>query len=423
MTDLDSAGSATAPADDIERAGVLRAGMVRAIAAWHEQVGLPLPSRVREVLLRVPRHLFTPGVSLEQAYADESIVTKRNVDGIDISAVSAPKAISGMLAQCGDLTGARVLEIGSGGCNAAMLRELVGPAGEVTTVDIDAEVVARARACLDRAGYGNVRTLRVDGEFGVPEHAPYDLIMITVGAWDVAPAYREQLVEGGLLVLPLRTRGLTRSWALRRRGDRLESVSQIMCGFVPMQGVGAHDIRSVQLHEAGVTLMLDELGPVDTDGLGEALDSPRAEVWSGVTIDRHEWFADQDLWLLTMPEFCRLVATQDAVDQDVVRPSWRIATPALAAGGSLAYRARFRLVDEARGLYEFGTCGHGPDGARLAERLAEEIRVWDRDHRGGPGPTLTVLPLGDAPAGETPDGFVLKKRHSALVMSWPGTDR
>jgi len=423
VTDLHGANSATASADGAARAGALRAGMVRAVVAWHEQVGLSLPQRVEEVLSRVPRHLFTPGVSLEQAYADESIVTKRNADGIDISAVSAPKAISGMLAQCGDLTGARVLEIGSGGYNAALLRELVGPAGEVTTIDIDPEVVTRARACLDRAGYDDVRTLCVDGEFGVPEHAPYDLIIITVGAWDVAPAYREQLVEGGLLVLPLRTRGLTRSWALRRRGSRLESVSQLMCGFVPIQGAGAHDIHSVQLHQAGVTLMLDELDPVATDSLAEALDSPPVEVWSGVTIDRHEWFADQDLWLLTTPEFCRLVATQEAVDQGVVRPSWRIATPALAVGGSLAYRARFRLVDEASGLYEFGAYGHGPDGKELAERLAEQIRIWDRNHRGGPGPTLTVLPLGNAPAGKVPDGFVLKKDHSELVMSWPGTDR
>jgi protein-L-isoaspartate O-methyltransferase len=52
-----------------------------------------------------------------------------------------------------------VLEIGSGGYQAALLRELAGPHGSVTTLDIDPDVTGRARACLDRAGYGDVRTL------------------------------------------------------------------------------------------------------------------------------------------------------------------------------------------------------------------------------------------------------------------------
>ena len=60
----------------------------------------------------------------------------------------------------------------------------------------------------------------------------------------------------------------------------------------------------------------------------------------------------------------------------------------------------------------------GPHGAQLAERLAGHIRDWDRDHRGGPGPVLTVHPAG-TPADGLPSGHVLNKRHSTIVLSWP----
>jgi protein-L-isoaspartate O-methyltransferase len=73
-----------------------------------------------------------------------------------------------MLAQLDIRPGQSVLEIGSGGYQAALLRELTGPDGSVTTVDIDSEVTGRARACLDLAGYRDVRTLCADGEHGGP---------------------------------------------------------------------------------------------------------------------------------------------------------------------------------------------------------------------------------------------------------------
>jgi protein-L-isoaspartate(D-aspartate) O-methyltransferase len=56
----------------------------------------------------------------------------------------------------------RVLEIGSSGYNATLIAELVGPNGEVTTVDIDPEVVTRTRDCLAAAGYHGVHVVEAD---------------------------------------------------------------------------------------------------------------------------------------------------------------------------------------------------------------------------------------------------------------------
>jgi len=368
-------------------------------------------------LRTVPRHLFTPGLALTRAYQDESVITKTNERGVNISAVSAPSSVAGMLAQLGVYPGQSVLEIGSGGYNAALLQELVGPHGSVTTLDIDAEVISRARVCLDQAGYGDVRTVCADGEFGAAGYGPFDRIIVTAGAWDVPPAWTDHLAPGGRIVVPLRTRGLTRSWALEREGRHLVSSSHMMCGFVPVQGAGEHRGRSISVDGAGVGLWADELADVDGEALAGVLETVRAEAWSGVTAVKGEPFDDQDLWLLTLPDFCQLTASQDAIDHGLVNLSWRFGTPAVAGGGSLAYRARLRPVDDERTVFEFGACGHGPHGAELAERLAGQIRTWDRDHRAGPGPVLTVHPA-DTPAEELPDGYVLRKHHTTMVLSW-----
>ncbi|MGH3801261.1 MAG: methyltransferase domain-containing protein, partial [Pseudonocardiaceae bacterium] len=190
----------------------LRGAMVDEVIVDREWVGV-VPPEVEAALRTVPRHLFAPEVPLEQAYADRSIVTKRTESGNPISSVTAPSTQAMMLGQLQVQPGQRVLEIGSGGYNAALLRELVGPGGSVTTLDIDQEIVDRARACLATAGYRDVRVVCADGEFGAAEYGPFDRIIVTAGTWDIPSAWVEQLAEGGRLVVPLRTKGLNLSWA------------------------------------------------------------------------------------------------------------------------------------------------------------------------------------------------------------------
>ena len=61
---------------------------------------------------------------------------------------------------------------------------------------------------------------------------------------------------------------------------------------------------------------------------------------------------------------------------------------------------------------------HGPDAEKLADRVAEQIRTWDRDHRSGPGPRFEAHPAG-APDEQLPEGLVIDKRHIRLTVSWP----
>ncbi|GIF01536.1 methyltransferase domain-containing protein [Paractinoplanes rishiriensis] len=76
--------------------------------------------------------------------------------------------------------GSRVLEIGSGGYNAALLTEVVGPTGTVVSVDIDEDVVDNARRALAQAGYPQVRVEHADGDNGYADGGRYDAVIVTV---------------------------------------------------------------------------------------------------------------------------------------------------------------------------------------------------------------------------------------------------
>ncbi|WP_344679650.1 methyltransferase domain-containing protein [Saccharopolyspora taberi] len=160
----------------------------------------------------VPRHVFAPGEPLKRSYAAKTILqTKRDEHGVPISMISAADIQAMMLEQAQLAPGMRVLEIGSGGYNAPLIAELVGDTGQVTTVDIDSDVIERTRRYLDTAGYNQVQAVVADAAEGVASNAPYDCIIATTSAWDIPPAWTDQLAEGGRLVVPLRMRGLTRS--------------------------------------------------------------------------------------------------------------------------------------------------------------------------------------------------------------------
>ncbi|MEV6928131.1 methyltransferase domain-containing protein [Dactylosporangium sp. NPDC051485] len=198
--------------------------------------------------------------------------------------------------------GSRVLEIGSGGCNAAMIAELVGPTGRVVSLDIDADVVAAARSALAAAGYPQVKVVHTDGEHGFAPGGPYDAVLVTVETSDVPPAWTDQLAPGGTLVTPVRMRAHTRSLTLERDGDLLVATGSLQCGFVSMQGHGRDPIRRIPLRGDDAVLGLDDPATeVDADALRAALDGPRTEEWSPVVLPMDASFESLHLWLASQP--------------------------------------------------------------------------------------------------------------------------
>jgi protein-L-isoaspartate(D-aspartate) O-methyltransferase len=396
----------TSNADDLREAMIAELRQLDVIHSEH----------VVNAFRAVPRHLFAPEAPLREVYAARSaVVAKRDEHGVPISSVSAPEIQAFMLEQADIRPGMNVLEIGSGGYNAALITEIVGDDGTVTTVDIDPDVVGRATALLHSAGYRRVHIVLADAESGVPAQAPFDRIIVTVGAWDIPPAWLEQLRFDGLIVVPLRTRGLSRSLALERVGDHLASVSAKVCGFVKMQGAGAHRERLLLLRGDEIGLRFDDGGPDDVHHLDGVLATPRVAVWSGITVGHMESFEMLQFWLATsMPGF-GLFAVDADQDDDLVDPGNRLFNLAAVDGDSFAY-----LISRPAGQRraEFGAHGFGPRARAVAEALVEQVRIWDRDQRGGPGPSFEVWPK-DTPDERLTSGFVLDKRHSRIVISWP----
>jgi protein-L-isoaspartate(D-aspartate) O-methyltransferase len=222
---------------DEEEAARLRAEMVERL----RQVGAVHEPAVEQALLTAPRQLFLPGHTLAAAYENVAVATRWE-QGMAVSSVSQPEIVAMMLEQLRLTPGMRVLEIGAGaGYNAALLAELVGPVGSVTTIELDEGLAGEAAAHLAAAGYSpaRARVIAGDGWGGWAEGAPWDRIEATVGVWDISPAWVEQLAEGGLLVAPLWLGVTDVSVALRKRGGELVSESWALCGFVRLRGAGA----------------------------------------------------------------------------------------------------------------------------------------------------------------------------------------
>jgi protein-L-isoaspartate(D-aspartate) O-methyltransferase len=128
----------------------------------------------------------------------------------------------------------RVLEIGTGsGYQAAILSRL---ALVVFSIERIPELAAQARATLTRAGIMNVHVFVGDGSLGLPEHGPYDAIVVTAASPTVPPALIGQLKLGGRLVIPVGDRHeqtLMRLTATSS-GPQVERLGG--CRFVPLIG-------------------------------------------------------------------------------------------------------------------------------------------------------------------------------------------
>jgi protein-L-isoaspartate(D-aspartate) O-methyltransferase len=395
--------------DTADKAAALRAAMVEELRG----LGAFSSEAVEAAVSTVPRHLFAPGEILEVAYAaDSPIMTKRDEAGAALSSVSATHLQVVMLEQAELRPGMRVLEIGSGGYNAALIQELVGADGLVVSVDIDPEIVERARTCLAAAGYRQVGVTLADADDGVPEHAPFDRIIVTAGAWDIPPAWLDQLTGGGRIVVPLRMKGLTRSIAFDWDGESLASRSYGLCRFVPMQGSGSHRKRFVTIDD-GVLLQVDDPAQTfDIQALRQAVHSPAVERWSGAAYDLPD---ELELFLVTSgPGISLLHVDQPLIEQGRFAPSAARGVPALISGGSIAYRTR-RPNDESDG-FESGVIAHGPDAASLADRYVDLLRRWATDHRRRGAAQIKYFPK--AVSAADPSQYLMVKQHGAIEISW-----
>ncbi|MHB8340863.1 MAG: methyltransferase, FxLD system [Mycobacteriales bacterium] len=371
----------------------------------------------------VPRHVFLPGVEPVKAYADEAIPTKWASDGRPISSSSQPSIMAIMLEQLRVEPGQRVLEIGTGtGYNAALLSRMVGEAGMVTTIDIDADLVGKARRHLAAAGLDQVKVVCADGADGWAERAPYDRIILTAGAHDMASAWFDQLAPNGRLVLPLSLRGAQRSVAFERAADHLVSVSIMDCGFMPLRGALATPDSARRLGESGLFLHLGDEREVDTGALYAALREPGADLATGMSVTPADVTGGLGLWLaLHERDIGQLSALGSALERGlvpavVVFPGV-VLTTVLIGERALASLVRLEGAGVLADRFDLGVRLFGPKADDLGRRLMAHVHAWDTRGR----PSTAELRIRAYPrAGVADDGtqFVIDMRHARLLLDW-----
>jgi protein-L-isoaspartate(D-aspartate) O-methyltransferase len=208
---------------DSATARALREALVREVAArGHVQ-----SDRVLDAMRRVPRHLFVPGASLEDAYRDAPLPIGGG------QTISQPTVV-GWMSHALDLEGdERVLEIGTGsGYQAAVLSEL---AREVYSIEVVRNLGEASRERLRSLGHDNVHVRVGDGYAGWPEQAPFDRILLTAAPPELPKALLDQLADGGVLVAPVGAQGdVQQLLRIRKEGGKLRRERLGHVRFVPM---------------------------------------------------------------------------------------------------------------------------------------------------------------------------------------------
>ena len=171
-----------------------------------------------------------PTAAVGQAYLDAPIRIPHG------QVTTQPSLIATMVAAL-ELRGSeQVLEVGTGlGFQTAILARL---ARQVVSVERFADLAAQARANLAAAGLGRVTVMVGDGTLGVPEHAPYQAIVVAAAPPRVPGPLIEQLAPGGRLVHPVGPGGREQVTAFYKEGDRLIADTRLTpARFVPLVGI------------------------------------------------------------------------------------------------------------------------------------------------------------------------------------------
>jgi protein-L-isoaspartate(D-aspartate) O-methyltransferase len=201
---------------------------VDALVAASREAGVR-DERVLDAIGAVPRVDFVPDEDADLADLDTPIPIPHG------QVTTQPSLVARMVEALGLEGDERVLEIGTGyGWQTALLGRL---AREVYSVERFADLAETAQRHLD--GYENVTVVVGDGSEGLPEHAPFDAILVAAAYPRVPDPLAEQVAERGRMVQPLGPGGAEDVVLFEKRDGELRRVRSVS---------GAHFVRLYGRH-------------------------------------------------------------------------------------------------------------------------------------------------------------------------------
>jgi len=203
--------------------------------------GIVKSKAVARALLTVPREEFLPSEVKKYAYVDTPIPIGYGQTTSAIHMTAMFCEYSGME------LGQKILEVG-GGCGymSCVYAEIVAPSdmsrdrwGHVWSVELVKELAELAKQNIERTGYSNrVTMIHGDASEGLPEHAPYDVVIVTSAAPDIPKPMIDQLSPEGVLLIPVGGPHLYQELIRVKRSKNGSTEEESLGGvaFVPMRG-------------------------------------------------------------------------------------------------------------------------------------------------------------------------------------------
>lgn len=152
--------------------------------------------KIIDAFRTVNRELFVPEHLKMYAYEDTPLPIQHGL------IIPAPSTIALMIQLLKPAPGQTLLEIGSGSGYVLALLAALNASGQIYGLEINAHVAIEAKK---RILASNVHILAKSGRNGLPEHAPYDRILLSASAesLEVLLNLLPQLKEGGIIVGPV----------------------------------------------------------------------------------------------------------------------------------------------------------------------------------------------------------------------------
>ena len=152
--------------------------------------------QVLAAIADTPRHLFVDEALAQRAYEDSALPIGH---GQTISQPYTVARMTQLLLETGSV--AKVLEVGTGsGYQSAILSPVVMQLFSVERIEA---LHHKARQLLRELGYSNIRCKLADGHWGWPDNGPFDAILAAAAAPEVPQALKNQLADGGRLIMPI----------------------------------------------------------------------------------------------------------------------------------------------------------------------------------------------------------------------------